>query len=175
VDHTESWRALIAEIRQARDPIQSQATGRLYDLAMEEAGAVLARFGLATEDREEIVSDVFAGKLPALLGAKTSPRALFLGAIARQARASSRGGRVHGEERGPVASAPQPGGGDEPASMAIDAHRAVLALSARDRDVVLGVWYGEERDAVARDAGTTRVDVDRIVSRFRERWMGGRG
>lgn len=172
----DTWAALIAEIRQASDPMLSRATGRLYRLALSEGIVALAPMtALGEGDREDIASEAFIAKLPALLQAN-SPRGLYLTIVTNRARDHLRGLRRREERARQLEQAavqPIAGQSDEARATQIDGQRALQALSPRDRDVVLAVWHDEEREEVAARFGTSRANVDQIISRFRKRLLRG--
>jgi DNA-directed RNA polymerase specialized sigma24 family protein len=55
----------------------------------------------------------------------------------------------------------------------LDARAELLRLSPRDRAIVVAAALGEEREDIARNLGTSRANVDQIVSRARKRLSGG--
>ena len=174
----QTWAALVAEIRTASDPYGSRATSRLYDVALKDGVAALARFrGLDSDERGDLVRDVFTEKLRAIVGhGVDNPRILFLVAVQRRAIDRTRRLRVRQEGaavlRDEAAQQQELASGEDHRLTAIDARRALAGLSERDRDILLLVFAGEDRDEVARRFGTTRANVDQKISRFRKRLRG---
>ena len=58
---------------------------------------------------------------------------------------------------------------DDAASARQEAERVVVTLSDRERQVFAALAAGEERDDIARALGTSRANIDQIVSRTRKR------
>src|SRR5690606_26659727 len=112
--------------------------------------------------RVDLIHDLLATRLDAILGAD-SPRALFLTALSRLAIQwmRRRDAEVH------ESLAVQVDTVDRDPAHGIDARRALEKLGPREARVLFAVATGEDRDEIARVHGTSRQNVDQIVSRAR--------
>jgi DNA-directed RNA polymerase specialized sigma24 family protein len=54
----------------------------------------------------------------------------------------------------------------------LDARDALDELSERDRGIVVAAGLGEDREEIAKAFGTSRGNVDKIVSRLQKRFRG---
>jgi DNA-directed RNA polymerase specialized sigma24 family protein len=167
---TEEWRAVVALLRAAPDPLQSEHVARLYELALSDGPRLLRSFRrrLGDERIVDLVHDLLAVKLEAIIAAE-EPRALFCTALHRRAISWLRRGDAIVMPDGPeVASAPT-AAEEETRGFVHDALAALRALPAREREIVVAAAVGEDREAIAREFGTSRANVDQIVSRARRR------
>lgn len=137
---------------------------RLYALARAEAHRALRGFRAIDRARvDDLLHDVLLRCLDAMLHAE-SPRAFFRHVLLNDARSWLRRrdatiATTRGDHRVTC---------DDPA-LRLDGRRALARLSVRDRAIVVAVGLGHEREAVARAHGTSRANVDKIVSRLRQR------
>ena len=172
----EDWNAVVARLRAATDPLQSEDLPRLYALALADGPRLLGSFRrrLGEERIVDLVHDLMAAKAEAIIKAD-EPRALFCTALQRRAISWLRRGdaEVVAEVRETAdASAVAE---DERQGFILDARTALDQLPARERAMVVAVALGEERESIAREFGTSRANVDQIVSRVRRRFSGETG
>lgn len=180
----EQWQAVTAMIRGVEDPLQSPHLPKLYALALEDGPRLLGSFRRRLgEDRiVDLVHDLLAAKLEVIVAAK-EPRALFCTALQRRAISwlrrgdaavledRSRDSAPHASDASAVAAIdgsvnPE----DDRHEFLIDAKSALDELPPRERAMVVAVAMGEERESIAREFGTSRANVDQIVSRVRRRF-----
>jgi RNA polymerase sigma factor (sigma-70 family) len=174
----EQWAAVVAEVRRAPTPWQSPALARLYALALEDGHAVLAAEypQLSAGEREEVIHDLFVAKVKDVVKA-TEPRSFFGVAIKRRSIDAFRRVQTrHAKEpelRARAAWRQDGSGAEDERLETIDGARALDRLPEEDRDLMLAITFGEDREDIARQAGTTRANVDQRVSRLRKRLQGG--
>lgn len=159
------WQLARQRITSTHDPARSREIVVLYRLAIADGTRALRSFSKIDEERRaDLIHDLLATRLDAILAAD-SPRALFLTALSRLAIQWIRrkDAEVH---ESPAAQAE---GIDRDPGHAIDVRRALAKLGARDARVLFAVAIGEDRDEIARVHGTSRQNVDQIVSRARRR------
>lgn len=174
--HREDWSETLALLRAGGDPLRSPHLGAFYAMAVRDGERMLASFRqkLDEERIRDLIHDLLAERLREVIEAK-DPRALFCVALQRRAISWLRRGDAVVEEP-PPASGPTGEAADieeERRAFLIDASRALLELSQRDRDIVAAVAWGEDREEIAQRHGTTRPNVDQIVSRAHRRFRGG--
>lgn len=168
----QEWIEVVELVRGAADPTASRHLPRLWALAQAEAtrslGALNDRLGKALV--EELVWDLLAAELPAIVGA-ANPRAYFIRAICNRALSWIRSPRSMALplDDGRVSRTPGAGVESDPVFL-IDARAALARLPARERDVVTSAALGIDRDEIAAMFGTSRANVDQIVSRVRRRF-----
>jgi RNA polymerase sigma factor (sigma-70 family) len=127
---------------------------------------------ISEEDRDDLVADAFWRALPKILAA-TTPRAFFVGvvthaAVDRLRRRDTR--RAKEDELSSLAENRQEGSDREGTLVdSIQLQRALSALGERDHDIIAAVWYGEDREEIARQHGISRAAIDQVVSRLRRR------
>lgn len=176
MDKDDEWRAVVDELRGAEAPFESPAFARLHALAEADARRLLAGFvrqGKLDEARiHDLVGDWLLrdGRVGALLDADQGrPRQLFATSILRAALSwgRRRAAKVVAHENGPELAVPPP---DH--VFLLHARQRLAALAPRDRDVIVAVHAGEDREALARHYGISRAAIDQIVSRAR-RTLGG--
>jgi DNA-directed RNA polymerase specialized sigma24 family protein len=175
VPKAEDWRSIVAALRSAPDPATSPDLPRLYALALADGPLLLKSFRRRLgEDRiVDLVHDFLAANLGAVIAAD-EPRALFCVALQRRA--------ISWLRRGDADVAADPSSGKVPAApvdeherhdFIVDARSALAGLPKREQEIVVAVALGEDREAVARAFGTSRSNVDQIVSRVRRRFASG--
>lgn len=162
----ERWLTLRVQLEAAPSPRESPALGELYRLAMRDGTRVLARFSaLTVQEREDIVSDKFISALDSIVHA-TNPRGFFITAITRAATSLLRHKQV--EQKHQPTLEELDGGAErteDDTVTTLDLAVRLRQLSARDRQLVRAVHSGESREEVARRLGTSRANVDQVVSR----------
>lgn len=172
----EEWKAVVALVRAAAEPLQSPHLPRLYELALADGPRLLGNFRrrLGQERIVDLIHDLMAAKVDAIIAAD-EPRALFCTALQRRAISWLRRGdaEVVAEvrETADACGAAE----DERQGFILDAKSALDQLPARERAMVVAVALGEERESIAREFGTSRANVDQIVSRVRRRFSGEAG
>ncbi len=172
----EEWKAVIARLRAAADPLQSADLPRLYALALADGPRLLGSFRRRLgEDRVvDLIHDLLAMKAEAIIAAD-QPRALFCTALQRRAISWLRRGDAQVAADVPEAADASGTTEDERRGFILDAKTALDHLPARERAIVVAVALGEERESIAREFGTSRANVDQIVSRVRRRFEGEAG
>jgi len=173
----EEWIAIVAKIRaDGGDPHTSPHLPRLYGLALSEGPRQLASFRRRLgEDRiVDLVHDLLAAKVDAIVAAE-EPRALFCTALQRRAISWLRRGDAAvvedpvEETTNTAAYDESEGSEDERQGFILDARNVLSKLPERERALVVAVALGEDREAIARTFGTSRANVDQIVSRVRRK------
>ncbi|MEZ4409510.1 MAG: hypothetical protein R3A52_24015 [Polyangiales bacterium] len=172
---TEAWRETVARVRSSPDWRRSPAFAELYALVSREAERVFRAFRGRAFDMDE-AHDLLAERMTEILSAE-SPRAYFATALRRRLIDVERRARTRREAPRTEATdeaarrVPSPGteSGAERVAFVIDARAGVARLTLRERDVLVAVAEGEDRDALARALGTSRANIDQIVSRARQK------
>lgn len=137
----------------------------LYALALADGRSCLRTFRDLDHARKlDLIHDVLASGWNAILTAE-NPRAWFITALTHRTIGwvRRRGAAVveaSGLEPSPLS--------EDPAYL-IDAWRAFEALSIREQHILLADALGEPRAEIARAFGTTRANIDQIISRSRKR------
>lgn len=171
----EEWLEVVAEVAAARVRSRSPALARLYRVAVAEARAALQSFSADIHGQaDDLVHDLLHEKLDAILEAR-NPRGLFITAIRNAAIDLQRRDKrlARGEDAVTALEASDEALAlDDAASARQEAERLTATLSARERQVFAALAAGEERDDIAGALGTTRANIDQIVSRTRKR-LGG--
>lgn len=167
----EDWREVIDALSVSPAPLRCPAMARLYALALKAAHDALRSHGPSVREQvEDLVHDKLFACLEDLLKA-SNPRGLFVTAIRRAAIDLVRRARRfdHDDETpGDHLSDPAPRADDAITSR--EELNALLApLSARDREVILAAAQGCDREELAAAFGTSRANIDQIVSRVRRR------
>jgi RNA polymerase sigma factor (sigma-70 family) len=166
----------VAKIRAsslAGDALKSPHLGRLYELALADGPRLLASFRRRLGDDRilDLIHDLLAAKLEAIVMAD-EPRALFCTALQRRAISWLRRGDAavveDPEEDSTVASSSEESE-DERQGFILDARNVLSKLPDRERAMVVAVALGEDREAIAKTFGTSRANVDQIVSRVRKK------
>ena len=176
-DPTEAshWREVVHRIRAAADPLASPDLVDLYQLAIQLAGRVLSRHAdLNKADREDLACDVFARAHRSIVEAD-KPMSMFITCLLNALCSRYRKKKLHPEtsfELGAFGSR-LPGRAHDH-EFVLDARAALEALSERDREILVAVAEDADRDELARDHGTTRGNIDQIVSRARRRFAAKR-
>lgn len=162
----EQWEALSRAIEAAPNPSECPALAELYRLALRDGAQVLARYrDLSLQERQDIVCDKFVTEWPAIVAA-VNPRAFFVTAITRAAISTLRRKTTEHKNEGELELAAVPTGRTEVDIVStLDLAARLRQLSPRDQQVLRAVYEGEERETVARHFGTSRANVDQIVSR----------
>jgi RNA polymerase sigma factor (sigma-70 family) len=170
----DEWNELITRIRADSDPLRSPHLREFYAVAVRDGMRLLASFrrSLGDERLLDLIHDVLAD-VDQILSAET-PRAFFCTALQRRAISWRRRGDASVAET-PPEEVGETGPHDEEARRAfmLDAIQALDALPDRDRRIAIAAGLGEDREAIAREHGLSRANVDQIISRARKRL--GRG
>lgn len=168
----EDWREVIDALSGSPAPLRSPHMTRLYTLAVKTAHDALRSHGPSVREQvEDLVHDKLFACLEDLLTA-SKPRAFFVTAIRRAALDLVRRERRYDhDDETPDAhlSDPSPCADDTIASRE-ELSALIASLSARERDVVGAVAQGCDREELAAALGTSRANIDQIVSRVRKRF-----
>ncbi len=170
----DAWGALAAAIRDAPSAWSCAAFGELYALAIVEGRRVLRGLrGLDDARREDLAIEALLAKLPEVVSAER-PRAFFRTVLWRDAISWMRSGRSRlataDEPAEPSRYDEGPYDAEEASAIyRVDARQRLDALDARELEVMLADAWGEAREAIARAVGTSRANVDQIISRARRR------
>lgn len=149
--------------------------GRLFALAEEDGRAALHRFAGEMDDAAmvDLIRNLLVAKLVLVVGSE-EPRGYFWKALVRAAISRKRKGSTRVEPTPEQEPAPE-----EPVDAAEQAHAVRLDLAAawarlspREQEILGAIGEGEDRDALAGRWGTTRNNIDQIVSRARKRLVG---
>ena len=171
----QEWDEIIARLQGEREPLRSPHIRRLYEVALSDGPRFLASFRRTLGDERvlDLVHDLLAEKLSAIVAAET-PRAFFCRALQNRARSWVRRGDAEVAESPSDSSrgTPSDKGEEDRRGFVLDARDALAALSERDRGIVVAAALGEDREAIAREFGTSRANVDQIVSRLQKRFRG---
>ena len=167
---TREWRDVAALIlAEGGPPQRSRHLGALYALACRDGRMRTRSFARVRGDEAvlDLVHDLLSERATEIVMAR-NPRAFFLTCLTRRAIDGIRRSGEHLTSDGAPDEEARDGVDDE-ASVAfvLDARAALHELSPRDAAVVVATAEGENREAVARAAGTSRANVDQIVSRVR--------
>jgi RNA polymerase sigma factor (sigma-70 family) len=169
----EDWDEIAARLRGSSAPDRSPYVRALYELAIRDGTGFLAAYRRSLdEDRvRDLIHDVLATKLKAILDAET-PRAFFCTVLQNRARSWLRRGDAKVVETLPDSARERSSGVSEEERRVfhLDAEDALSELSERDRAIVVAASFGEDRETIAREHGTSRANVDQIVSRTQKRF-----
>lgn len=176
------WRQAVHALRGRPDKIGDPAFGPVYKLACGDAVGIGRSFlsTLSAEEIRDLAADLIVARIEQLTHAD-SPRAFFATALinrlkdvvdgpavkrrAKQLPADS--SQAHDDPTERLVSGASINEPEDARAFLLDARRAFSQLSDRDRDIVTLVGLGEDREAIAAQYGTTRANVDQIVSRLR--------
>lgn len=167
---SEEWRRIVEEISATDPPLRSHALVSLYQLACADARAALRSFSThIREQAEDLAQDIVFEKLGALIAAP-NPRALFYTAVRNAAIDLQRQHARRPRDEDPIEQLPS-------LDAAVESHvgarlelaRAQALLTPRELDIFVAIAAGEERDDIARAFGTSRANIDQLVSRARKR------
>jgi DNA-directed RNA polymerase specialized sigma24 family protein len=170
------WDVLASRLRETAYPFEQPELAELWALACEEAPRVLSSFRrskrLDDERIADLTGDLLLNDLASIIDA-TNPQAFFVTCLTNAARSWLRRGDAR-------VAAPGVVGGSREASQSataapdhalrIDVADFMETLSQRERDVLIGVGNDVDRQVLARLLGTSRANVDQIVSRARKRF-----
>lgn len=174
-------------IRQEGGVAASRSVLRLYKFALQDGPRIIHSFKkeLGATVVEELSHALIAEKLAAIVEAQ-NPKAFFRTALVRRAITWQRRGDATVAATPDESISPKPVAGStghtqgrdigeeaERREFVHDARLILDSLSDRDRQIVVAVALGDDREAVARAFGTTRANVDQIVSRVRKLLKGG--
>ncbi|MBX3245565.1 MAG: hypothetical protein KF901_00090 [Myxococcales bacterium] len=168
------WQRVCAALREApRGRGRAQLEAEFYRFAVEDGRRALLRMSrrLRDDELDDLLHDFLARRLRHIYEAN-QPRGLFVTSLIRAAKRSlgRRAREVPQErvttDRHDVGQRPL----DPETSTVLRLEGAALlqVVSARDRDVLVAVALGEEREEIAQAHGIGRAAVDQIVSRFRK-------
>jgi DNA-directed RNA polymerase specialized sigma24 family protein len=187
VASSEEWAEVAELIRQEGGPSKSRAVAQLYKYAQKDGPWLIRSFEkeLGKGVLEELTHALLAEKLDEIVYAD-NPKALFRTSLVRRAISWRRRGDAAVMPQSTEPLTPKPISGstghgesrdlDEDAErhrFVHDAHVILGGLSERDRQIVVAVGLGEDREGIARAFKTTRANVDQIVSRVRKQLKGG--
>ncbi len=169
----DEWRTVCAELRSAANLYGSPRFGELYGL-MRAEGAKAIR-AAAPGDWEDLLHRVFEDrkKLDSILSAD-NPKSMFRTIVKNHLRdwkrrkiskLDPRRTDDGHEPAEPVPADASANPSDDKAVAHLDRLQFFETLPERKRDIVLAVALGESREEVAERLGTTRANVDKIVSR----------
>lgn len=165
------WREVVELIAGAPIPARSPELAHLYRIACEEGRHALRRFPQDLRAQvDDLVHDILFDKLGAILGA-TNPRGLFIITVRnaaidlqrRQGRVDLDDGTTAERSRSPARSA------DQVVDARREAERVAALLSPREQQIFAAIADGEDRDDIAAALGTSRANIDQLVSRARRR------
>lgn len=179
----EQWRDICEQLK---DDPRGRVFGRFYrEFAMADfprkAVSMIRKGALSSDWQEDLLHEVVGNpsKMKKILGA-TSPRAMYRTIVCNLVidwvalAANQLDPRDERSTRqNPSGEVPEVGGRlgpDQGLCERMDAARFLALCSPRDRDVLLAVQAIEDREEVARQFGTTRANVDQIVSRVRSEY-----
>lgn len=170
----DTWAETTAQIRAEGGPRRSPSVRRLYELALADGRGMIASFRAQFGDAQiiDLIHDLLAEKLDAIIAADT-PKALFRTALVRRAISwRRRGDATVAEDVSEAVSEVQNDEERERRAFVLDARAALLRLPERDREIVVAVVDGADREDLAARFGTSRANVDQIVSRTKQRFRG---
>jgi len=168
----DEWNELVARMGET-EPTRNPHFRDFYALAVRDGMVFLRSFrGALGEERiHDLIHDVLEDA-ETILKAET-PRAYFCTVLRRRAISWRRRGDAAVAEM-PVETATEHAqASDERRVFALDAVAAMARLSERERRVLVAVALGEDRESIARALGTTRPNIDQIVSRAKKRFQTG--
>lgn len=157
--------------RGAASPFESPNLPRLYELARHEGARCLRTFAsIPPTDQLDLIHDVLISALAEILAADR-PRGLFRTALKRRAiDRGRRASRLEGADGIDSCARGTPERREPP----IDELRALRDLCRRDREILVAVVLGEDRDELAKRYGfESRDAIDQIVSRARKKLREG--
>ena len=162
----EEWNELVGRL----GPLPHEArwasadVGRLHELARGAAPGLLGSFSLGTHSPQDLASDLLVRKLAQLVECEGDAFAYFVAALRNEARSWLRrpGSRVAADP--PERAAHEE---DDRARARDELEVVWTVLGAREREVFTAVALGESREALAARFGTSRANIDQIVSRAR--------
>lgn len=146
----------------------------LYRLACEEGRRALRRFpDRVRAEVEDLVHDILFDKLGVILGA-ASPRAMFITVIRNAAiDLQRREARARPDDDTDVEHVNSlANGADQVVAARLEVERVTALLTPRERQVFAAIASGEDRDDIAEALGTSRANIDQLVSRARRRLAG---
>jgi RNA polymerase sigma factor (sigma-70 family) len=174
VQRSSEWEDVVAILREARDPRLHPAVLKLYKLA-EETGVRVLHSWIQTYGAEtvrDVVLETVVRTLDATIASDT-PRAFFIRVVRNAMISYDRSPKSRVVESPAEQTAddvefvPDP---TEDHAFRIDARRAFARLPPRDQQILLAVAAGEDRTVVAQSFGTSRANVDQLLSRARKRF-----
>lgn len=168
----DEWRRVRESLMAAGDPMRSPLFSELYRLAREDGLRGLRKFRqIDRQDHQDLVHDVLIKALPKLLSpTTTNPRAYFLTAVRRAAIDALRR-RAKTRSLEPEQLEAAVGAATNPSEI-VDRQALLESESPKNQQILVAVALGESREKIARAMGTSRANVDQIVSRFRKREKG---
>lgn len=164
------WSEVVAWLRAEADPCVSEHVPRFYELAVRDGRAALHKYrGALGEARvEDLIHDLLAAHLGDVVRAD-NPRAFLATALVRRAiswlrrkdarvlEARDDDGAFDGDSR------------SDAIDFVLDARSAIAQLGEREQEIVFAVACGNDREQIAKELGTSRANVDQIVSRARRK------
>jgi DNA-directed RNA polymerase specialized sigma24 family protein len=126
---------------------------------------VLAKLALDDERARDLVADLLVAKLDDLVES-ADPYPYFCTAVRNAGRSWLRRPTAKVRPDSGVARVTQE---DASASARLELERVVIRLRPQEAEIFAAIAVGEDRDALARSYGTTRANIDQIISRARKR------
>ena len=170
----DAWGETAAQIRAEGGSQRSPNVRRLYELALTDGRGMIASFRTQFGDAQitDLIHDLLAEKLDAIIAAN-APKALFRTALVRRAISwHRRGDAIVAEDVPDMVSEVRNDAESERSAFVLDARAALLRLPERDREIVVAVAEGADREDLAVRFGTSRANIDQIVSRTKQRFRG---
>lgn len=167
----EQWRTVRQLILDDPPPWRSRHMAQLWEYCRQDGLRALASFSqLGPDAREDLIKDVLVAELESILKADRNPRAYFLTTLRNRAIDWKRApaSRMDPEPEAGSAGDTPTTNDEERQVFRLDAHDLLASLSERDREILLEVAAGEEREDIAERYHTSRANVDKIVSRARK-------
>jgi len=172
-EEEEDWPRLVERVRMSPVPEQSPALAELYAQAVRTGSRVLQRKfrgRLNHADIEDIVIDKFTRVLPAIIAA-ANPGGFFITSVVHAAIDHCKRRETQAKHAPKIAQMqPLDARTDEVPVETFAMRRCFEQFSDRDQQILRAVAEGEDREHIARLFGTSRANVDQLVSRARKRW-----
>lgn len=171
---SEEWRRIVDEVAATDPPLRSRALVELYRLACADAQAALRTFApTIREQAEDLAQDLVFEKLDTLLAAP-NPRALFYTAVRNAAIDLRRREARRPTDEDPSERLPSPDASaavESQVGARLELARAQARLTPRELEIFVAIAAGDDRDDIAKLLGTSRANIDQLVSRARKRLM----
>lgn len=161
---------MIERLRADADPCSSEHVPDLYALAVRDGRAALHRYrgALGAARVDDLIHDLLAAHLEDLVRAD-NPRALLATALVRRAISWLRRKDARVVEARDDDGAFDGESASDALDFVLDARSAIAQLGAREQEIVFAVACGNDREQIAKELGTSRANVDQIVSRARRK------
>lgn len=168
----EEWNEVVERLRQVPEAErwQSEDVARLYMIAVKVAPGWLRGFELPTGLAEDLAADLLAQKLNQLIDCTGRAFAFLLVSLENRAKSWKRHQGVKARYQAtraasdaPVSDEPDRGQPDD------EALKALGLLNAKEREIFVSLGREESREDIAKRLGTSRANIDQIISRARKR------